>query len=96
MSRKYATDAERRQARLESWRSYYRRRRADYFELCQEHGEKPKGGAKWTAHWATLRGEQFFGPEENRELWQNTDCPYRRWWLSRFTLSELAEIASGL
>lgn len=62
-------------------------RREDYHKLCIEKGV-PTQWRRWCAHYADLRGHTV-RPYTTKE-------DYRAWWLERFTLDEIHQMAGAL
>lgn len=92
---KYSSDEERRAARRETWRLNARRQRQTYLHLLRTFGINGRG-KHWASHLAEIR--HLLNPValENAHLLRDESCPYKRWWLERYSLDEIQSIARGL
>lgn len=80
------------EARLESKRRYQAKKWVRYTETCA--AAQVKRAPAWQAHLRDLEDE--LESTLNTELVRAETNPYRRWWLKRFTLDEIHQMARGL
>lgn len=100
MSRKFAVSAGTRyptvEARRDARQGTYNRRYTAYRDLCAQLGLTGSVKTNWTSHYAELRGRQERVVTENAGLLAEESSPHRRFWLERFTLAEIRELAGLL
>lgn len=78
----------------EKLRATQNRRFDEYAELCAELGVSTQRA--WTTHYAALRKAVYPALSANKKLLAGERSPYRRWWLRRYTLTEIQALAAGL
>lgn len=83
---RYATDAERAEARRRTYRRSAKRRYYEYRAFCKSNGIQSRGNGKWQHHYSQIR--RFPG-----WVWER---PSHRFWLERFTVDEICELGGGL
>lgn len=87
---RYATEAERCEARRATWRRSAKRRYYEYRAFCRLYDIRP-ANRRWTRHCAELR--QL--PEWHALRVFSRQEAFR-YWLDNFTVDEIREIGSGL
>lgn len=93
MSGKYATEAERLEARRRTYRESQKRRWTRYREVCARFGLEPVRHG-WTTHYAEIAHLEKC-PPENVERWR-TATPHQRYWLERYSMAQIHALATGL
>lgn len=81
--------AERARSRVVSSKQYQM-----YKDLCAQLGVD-RQGSRWASHLSELRRAPAVR-EDNRALWLATKDGYKRWWLERYSLREIHQLALGL
>jgi hypothetical protein len=93
-ARVYETREAAAEARRESKRRYQRKQWARYTQTCAQ--AEIRRAPAWQAHLRELNEIDQTPSPLNAELVKTEKNPYRRWWLKRFTLDEIHQMARGL